>query len=150
MSGPGRYCCIALAASILFFGCGRGPRTYPVTGKVVFDDGRPLTSGGVVLSECLEPAGAGTNARGAIDEDGQFQLTTFKDNDGALPGKHRFMVKADRDADDYLKRGIIPRPVIDERFESYDTSGLEFTVEQGENELTLVVDLPGRSKARRP
>ena len=28
----------------------------------------------------------------------------------------------------------------DERFESYDTSGLEFTVVQGKNELTLVVD----------
>ena len=93
-----------------------------------------------MLSECLDTAGAGTNARGAIDENGRFQLATFKDNDGALPGKHRFMVKADRDADDYLKRGIIPRPVIDERFESYDTSGLEFTVVQGKNELTLVVD----------
>ncbi len=150
MPGPGRYCFIALAASILFFGCDRGPRTYPVTGKVVFDDGRPLTSGGVVLSECLDTVGAGTNARGAIDEEGLFQLTTFKDNDGALPGKHRFMVKADRDADDYLKRGIIPRPVIDERFESYDTSGLEFTVEEGGNDLTLIVDLPRNSKARRP
>ena len=141
---------IVVGVSILLCGCGRGPRTYPVTGKVVFDDGTPLTSGGVVFSELVVAEGVATNARGAIDGDGRFRLTTFKDNDGALPGKHRLLVRADRDADDYLKRGIIPKPVIDERFESYDTSGLECTVEQGQNEFTLVVDPPGKSKVRRP
>ena len=129
-------------------GCNRGPQTYSVSGKVVFEDGAPLTTGGVVFSELLSTDASGTNARGAIDAEGNFQLTTFKDNDGALPGKHRFLVRADRDAEDYTKRGIIPRPVIDERFEDYDTAELEFTIEEGSNDLELIVTKPEKKKSR--
>ena len=139
---------IFVTALALAVGCDRGPRTYPVNGKVVFEDGSPLTTGGVVFSELMSSEAAGANARGAIDEAGNFQLTTFKDNDGALAGKHRFLVRADRDAEDYTKRGIIPRPVIAERFESYDTAELEFRIEEGNNDLTLVVAKPGKRKGR--
>ncbi len=134
---------------VLLVGCNRGPRTYPVNGKVVFEDGSPLKTGGVVFSELLSTDAAGINARGAIDPEGMFQLTTFKDNDGALPGKHRFLVRADRDAEDYTKRGIIPRPVIAERFEDYDTAELEFTIEEGSNDFELVVTKPRKKKSRK-
>jgi len=52
------------------------------------------------------------------------------------------LVRAQRDQDDYIKRGIIPRPVIDPRFESYPTSGLEMNVKKASNEVTLVVERP--------
>ena len=140
---------IFVMAIILAVGCNRGPRTYPVNGKVVFDDGSPLTTGGVVFSELMSTDAAGTNARGAIDAEGNFQLTTFNNNDGVLPGEHRFLVRADRDAEDYTKRGIIPRPVIAERFEEYDTAELEFTIEERNNDLELVVTKPGKKKPRK-
>ena len=125
-------------------GCGSGnPPTYPVQGKVVFADGKPLTTGGIVLTESITGEHVHINARGAIDANGEFRLTTFNDDDGAVAGQHRVMVRAKRDSDDYIKRGIIPRPVIDPRFENYETSGLEFTVQQGKNEFTLEVQLPG-------
>lgn len=141
---------ISLVAAIAFAaGCNRGPQTYPVNGTVIFEDGSPLTTGGVVFTELIAAEGGGMNARGAIDSDGTFQLTTFTDNDGALPGNHRFLVKADRDAEDYTKRGIIPRPVIDERFENYDTSELEFAIEEGTNDIEIVVTKPKKKKSRR-
>ena len=146
MLAVNRNCLVWLIVAgvlICCLGCGpQGPTTYPVRGKVVFEDGAPLATGGKVLFESASLQGVGKNARGAIQPDGTFEMTTFESGDGAVPGKHRVLVKAKRDSDDYIKRGIIPRPVIDERFEDYDTSGLEFTVEQGDNEFEAVVSRP--------
>jgi hypothetical protein len=122
-------------------GCGESA-TYPVTGQVVFEDGTPLSTGGIVLTQSTTAEGLGQNARGEIRTDGTFRLTTFKTDDGAVPGKHRVLVRAQRDQDDYIKRGIIPRPVIDPRFESYQTSELEMNVKKASNEVTLVVERP--------
>jgi len=69
-------------------------------------------------------------------------LSTFGEGDGALAGKHRAVVRAKRNAADYVQRNIIPRPVIDPRFEDYEKSGLQFTVEPDNNEVTLVVERP--------
>jgi hypothetical protein len=139
------HCRLAIVLAILacLQGCGPDhPPTYPVGGKVVFADGKPLTTGGVVLLESVVTEGLPVNARGLINADGTFKLTTFDDGDGAVAGKHRMLVRPQRDADDYLKRGIIPRPIINPRFERYETSGLEFTVEEGNNEFTVVVEPP--------
>jgi len=134
---------VALSTLICTQGCGtRGPKTYPVSGKVVFPDGAPLTTGGVVLCESMAAKGTQPNARGAIRSDGTFRLSTFGESDGALAGKHRAVVRAKRDAADFLERNIIPRPVIDPRFEDYEKSGLQFTVQPGNNEVTLVVERP--------
>lgn len=143
---------IVLAILACLQGCGSDhPPTYPVSGKVVFEeDGKPLTTGGVVLLESVVAGGLpAVNARGLIKADGTFELTTFEDGDGAVAGKHRMLVRAQRDSDDYLKRGIIPRPIINPRFERYETSGLEFTVEEGNNEFKVVVQRPAKTIDRR-
>lgn len=136
---------LLLAVTNLAFatGCGqRHPPTYPVSGKVVFADGVSLTTGGVVLCNSIVDGGQSISARGSIHGDGTFTLTTYSDGDGAVAGKHRVLVRAKRDVDDFVVRGIIPLPVIDRRFESYQTSGLEFTVEDRNNEWRLVVERP--------
>ena len=118
--------------------------TYPVSGKVVFADGAPLSTGGIILFKSVATEDQPTfDARGAIEADGTFRLFTFEEGDGAVAGKHQVLVRAKRDAADYLERGIIPQPVIDPRFEHYETSGLEFTVEEGSNEFTVTVERPG-------
>ena len=125
------------------------PPTYPVSGKVVFEDGKPLTTGGLVLLESVVTEGLPVNARGTINADGTFELTTFEDGDGAVAGKHQMLVRARRDNDDLLKRGIAPRPIIDPPLEGFDTSGLEYTVEEGNNEFEVVVQRPVKTVERR-
>ena len=121
---------------LFFLRIRRPPRStlFPYTTRV--------RAGGIVLTKSMTAEGLGQNARGEIGTDGTFRLTTFKTDDGAVPGKHRVLVRAQRDQDDYIKRGIIPRPVIDPRFESYPTSGLEMNVKKASNEFTLVVERP--------
>ena len=72
----------------------RGWHVYPVNGKVVFENGEPLTTGGVVLCESLDTLSddMAIMARGKIREDGTFELSTFADGDGAVVGKHRVLV----------------------------------------------------------
>ena len=134
-------------------GCGprRPAATYPVSGKVVFADGAPLATGGTILLESIAAGGQPVyNARGAIAADGTFRLSTFDEGDGAVAGKHRVLVQAKRDSDDFVKRGIIPKPIIDRRFERYETSDLQFTVEQGSNEFKVVVSRPSGNAATAP
>lgn len=134
---------VALASLVIIAGCGDGhPKTYPVNGKVVFADGSPLTTGGVVLCQSVVVEGAPVNARGAINTDGTFTLTTFVDGDGAISGKHRVLVRAKRDTADFTERGMLPRPIIDPKLESFETSGLEFSVEDKDNEWKLIVKRP--------
>jgi len=131
-------------------GCGSHPAaTYPVSGKVEYADGAPLATGGIILVKSIADEGQTVfNARGTIAADGKFRLSTLEKGDGAVAGKHQVLVRAKRDADDYLKRGVVPRPVIDPRFEHYETSGLEFTVEKNENDFTIVVEPPTGQSAR--
>src|SRR5262245_11755733 len=83
-----------LAAFLLlsFASCG-GPRLYPVAGRVVWEDGSAARelSGGLVAFESVE---ARMGARGEIDADGAFRVSTSRSGDGALEGRHRVLVEA--------------------------------------------------------
>ena len=141
-----------LAMSLGVTGCKSHPAaTHPVSGKVVFADGTPLRTGGIILFKPMATEGQPVfDARGTLTADGTFQLSTFEKEDGAVAGKHQVLVRAKRDADDYLKWGVVPRPVIDPRFEHYETSGLEFTVAEGENDFTIDVEPPTGQSVRSP
>ena len=74
-------------ALLLISGCGRGtPLTMPVKGTVTFQ-GSPLAEADVAFT----PTG-GRPATGRTDTAGQFTLTTFKTNDGAMIGQHTVTV----------------------------------------------------------
>ena len=66
-------------------GCGGGP--VPVRGRVLLDD--VPVPGATVL---LVPEQGGHPANGRTDANGVFRLTTFKPNDGALPGRYTVVV----------------------------------------------------------
>ena len=74
-------------ALLLIVGCGRvTPLTMPVKGTVTFE-GSPLAEADVAFT----PTG-GRPATGRTDAAGQFTLTTFRTNDGAMIGKHTVTV----------------------------------------------------------
>jgi hypothetical protein len=74
-----------LAVVALVAGC-RGssrPATYPVGGQVTYR-GKPVA--GATVTFLAE--GAPTPAWGTTDDSGNYRLTTFKPNDGAVVGTH--------------------------------------------------------------
>ncbi len=123
---------LVVAAVLLgLAGCG-GPRLYPVHGKVVWEDGAEAREldGGLVVCESVDGA---VGARGDIQKDGSFRLSTYKPGDGALPGKHRVAVVENKPGEPP------PPPIIDRALFSVETSRLEINVERKTNEVVLKV-----------
>jgi hypothetical protein len=127
---------LLLAALLLSSTSGCGAAKYPVEGKVVWMDGTPAKelAGGMVVFESTEAPKA---ARGVIQEDGSFRLTTERPDDGAAPGPYRVLV-IQPEPDDSIR----PRPplAMDMRFGAFETSGLTYTVQPGKNEPVFKVE----------
>src|SRR5258705_6914772 len=123
---------LAIAGVLLgLAGCG-GPSLYPVHGKVTWDNGAEARqlAGGLVICESVDGK---VGARGDIEKDGSFRLSTYKPGDGLLPGKHRVAVV------EYSPREPPPPPIIDRAFSRVEASGLEINVERTTNQVTLKV-----------
>jgi hypothetical protein len=124
-------------AAVALAGCGdaRLP-TYPVQGQVVFDDGRPVRTGFIEF----QSEEHGINARGSIERDGTFTLTTYETNDGAVAGSHQAVVLQ------FLSQENVPAIHHDHgdpvslKHADYATSDLTFVVEpERTNTLQVVV-----------
>src|SRR5260370_18785229 len=102
----------ALLVSVFFVailttvGCGKGNVT-KVEGVVTLD-GKPLP--GATLS--FVPVGEGKPAFGRTDNVGSFRLTTFRTDDGALPGEYQVVIVVE-EADEKLV-GRDPHTFTDE------------------------------------
>ena len=136
---------LPLIVTFSLVGCGSGHApTYPTSGKVTFTDGKTL-GGGSVSFRSLDEARA-TSARGMIQPDGSFVLTTFEQGDGAVEGRHQALVSVpiSPEQDDY--KGGPPPAAIDSKFSSFTTSGLEFTVstDPEQNRFEIKVTPPKR------
>jgi hypothetical protein len=133
----GRFTAASLVVTLTLAltGCGNG--LYPVTGRVAFEDGSPLDEGQVI---CEMPTDKGpVMARGNLDKTGHFRLGTLTPGDGARPGKYRVLV---------MPRGMTAAeassqpPIIDRKFQKFDTSGIVYEVKQESNELNITVTKP--------
>jgi hypothetical protein len=131
---------LALVVPCSASGCGKG--LHPVRGKVVYEDGSPMTEGFVICE--MKDGDTPVMARGEIQSDGTFQLGTLKPRDGAHPGKYRVLVMPNGRTE--AEEHSLP-PVLDRKFQSYNTSGLVLDVQEGSNEVTFRVAKP--AKARR-
>jgi hypothetical protein len=69
-------------------GCGDGRGAVPLSGTVLLD-GRPLARATVAF---VPEEDGRRPAAGVSDENGRFELTTFTEGDGALPGGYRVIV----------------------------------------------------------
>lgn len=132
------YCIWGWAVIIASVGCGsHGPKTYPVTGEVVFEDGVALQGGIVEFTSAIEKI----SSQGIIKPDGKFHLTTIRDGDGAVEGEHRAIVMY-QFADGLVQHNhdakTFRRP--DKKFASYKTSELKFTVRSAEkNHIKITI-----------
>jgi hypothetical protein len=104
-----------LALTVLFFagGCDSRPKRVQVSGKVLID-GEPLQYGAVdFVPE------KGRQASGILDKNGNFTLTCYELNDGALLGKHEIQILAGDAINDTTTKWYAPKKYADRR-----TSGL--------------------------
>jgi hypothetical protein len=129
-----RWLAPALVLAVLVAG-GCGPAHYPVTGRVVYEDGTPLPEGSVVGETTVD--GKKVMAQGDVRPDGTFTWGTGKPGDGARPGTYRVIVVPRALGDAELAKGELP--AVDPKFSNPDTSGIEFEVKEGKNELYITV-----------
>jgi hypothetical protein len=118
--------------AVVMAGCGDRV-IYPVRGQLVDADGNPITGmkDAAVEFECVDAA---SSANGTVNDDGTFTLTTEKAGDGAHLGRHRISIQRP-----YLGPEQPAPHVIDPKYESFETSGLEYVVEARSNDVKLVV-----------
>jgi hypothetical protein len=83
------------AVVLLTAGCGSQLKTVKVEGVVTLD-GKALPGATVTFT----PLGEGRSASGRTDRDGGFRLTTFRTDDGALPGEYKVIVVMDKEPEE--------------------------------------------------
>lgn len=117
---------LAAACALPCGGCGPAAAvnttTIPARGKVTYK-GQPLVQGTVIF----EPDGAGKEARGEIRPDGTFVLSTYKTDDGAVPGVHHVSING--------STGTTKASRIPDRYGSVNTSNLEVEVSKDKTEF---------------
>ena len=116
-----------VASLTVVLGCTESP-TVPISGKVTFVDGAPVGGGFVQFRSKETPKTI--LARGTIQGDGSYELTTYVKGDGAVRGEQEVAVlppplKGDPDDFDHFPEIIMPK------YNSFRTSGLKYTVSSG-------------------
>jgi hypothetical protein len=123
-----------ILATLSLAGCNRQP-IYPVSGVIVGPDGSPITTmpGAAIEFESVDFK---ASANSSIDDKGAFRLTTASPGDGAYLGKHRVAIIRP-----YIgPENRVPH-VIDPKYESFETSGLQIDVEPKSNDIKITVEL---------
>jgi hypothetical protein len=125
----------------LVAGCAYGPALHPATGIVSLPDGNPAP-GCVVELSSESPDTKGMNARGVVQPDGTFTLSTRVGSDekpGAVVGPHKAVVVAPA-----LGGSGMPAAVnvslVPERYGDYGTSKLTFEVKPGANTFAIKLE----------
>ncbi|GIW98533.1 MAG: hypothetical protein KatS3mg111_1866 [Pirellulaceae bacterium] len=132
----GTIVCGALVVALVGCSDGRLP-TYPVTGRIVFADGSPVRMGMVELKSREH----GIHARGEINREGHFVLSTYEPGDGAVAGTHDCVVVQMVMVEDYAGFQPTTEGVVHPKFGSYATSKLVVDVRgQDRNAFYLQVE----------
>jgi hypothetical protein len=110
--------------------------TYPVSGRVVFENGNPVRHGTIELTSVEY----GTTSTGRIDHDGGFVLGTYTADDGAAAGDHNAIVVQMVIADGSFEHTIDHGDAVPTKYAAYENSPLEVSVNSDEeNVVTLTI-----------
>ena len=122
---------LCLACFVFVAGCnGDGrPTRVKVSGKVTVD-GIPVTAGGV----SFKPVEGGRPGGGAIQQDGSYNVTMYRKNDGLPLGSYKVAVTGVEVINDSSQRWLAPK-----KYASHDTSGyvIEITEETADMNFDL-------------
>jgi hypothetical protein len=127
-----------LMVFVLLVASGCGQNKIKVTGKVSLKKGGPLPGGMVVLSP--NEGGLEGGARGYLQEDGTFVVSTDSPGDGLLAGKYKVLVvhppkKGGEDAP--------PGPLLfHPKYGDFTSSGLVADITSENRHLEFVLDPP--------
>ena len=121
MSGRMLVWSLAVVVAAGMVGCSKGEKTFPVKGKVSYTDGTPLKKAQVAFTNKEK----GITASGQTNEAGEFTLSTTEPGDGAPPGNYVISVSPD---------SYEAKQTVAKKFMKGETSGLTFTVKDGEND----------------
>jgi hypothetical protein len=133
LTKPGwRLFALALAG-LLVVGCSSSGN-YPVSGKVVDQQGQPIA--GLAGSEIyFSQPSTNTSSVGEIAADGSFTMYTQRPGDGVPPGDYQVYIP---------RRRIDPEreapQSIEAKFEKPESSGLQVTVEKKKNTFEFKVN----------
>ncbi|WP_339733279.1 hypothetical protein [uncultured Gimesia sp.] len=132
-------------------GCGDGrPARATVTGNISYN-GKPLSIGSLVFI----PIGGGPPAQGKVNREGIYEMGTFEDDDGVIPGKYKVMITALTSSggsglpEDTVSGNEAPVSVIPEWYGDLEKSGLLVTVkadEENQIDFPLTDDKPKETK----
>jgi hypothetical protein len=134
-----RFCLhsIVVVVALIALGCGDANRVN-VTGKVTFsDDGSPLKRGVVCFDNDT------IMARGTLKADGSYAIGVEKDGRGIPPGSYKVSIFF---AQEEIPGGAPYAPrynkLIDDKYASRHTSGIELVVEPSTTRFDITVDRP--------
>lgn len=118
---------------IVCVGCGGNqdgdlPSTVTVTGVVTYQ-GEPVPDASIMFY----PKQGRKPATGRADESGKFQLSTFGDNDGAIPGEHKVTVNAF----EKTSEGVSMKSSIPVKYSNPSSSPLTVKVSDAQEEIKL-------------
>src|SRR4051812_40667684 len=136
---PGRRAVAVAVLAVGLSGCGGGK--YPVRGTVTLDDGTPLAKGLIVFERV--DGGPPVTARGDVGPDGRYALSTEKPGDGVPPGRYKVLVNPLDLSDVPDDQKTLP---FDVKYTKFDTSGLEYTVQSGENDFPIRLERPKKHR----
>ena len=141
---------VGLLTLLLYAGCAKSPEdTFSVEGTVTVAG--KLMDNGTVVFDMIDVGKSGKrySARGNIDSQGHYRLTTFGFGkaDGAPAGKHRVCVIPSFSAlPDKIGVNVIELVTVPERYMKPSTTPLEYEVKAGEN--VIDIDIPAEEDER--
>ena len=103
----------------------------PVRGQAFFE-GTPMPGAVVTLTPDAKLK-KGVAARGIVEADGSFRLTTYQANDGAAEGEYTIVVTWR----EKLRSGQLGASLLPARYGKADQSGLKAAIRPGQNDLLL-------------
>jgi len=131
-------CFLCVFLLLAFSGCG-GDKV-PLKGKVTFkEDGSPLTRGMV----CFETDTF--RARGPLNPDGTYQVSSVKENDGIPKGSYKVYIFGAEDATEATSGGMNAArsaPMIAKKYTDKETSGITAEVDGKTKQFNFEVEKP--------
>lgn len=125
-----RYSIVLLLGLIFLLGCNNG--RVKLGGKVTYEDGSAVPHGTVVF------ATESYQAKGQIESDGTFEVSSTGVKDGLPPGKYKvYIIGATEDVAG--KRGESSRSLIDKKYDNYVSTPLSCEVPAPKNTFDIKV-----------